>query len=224
MAAKRRTPKTPAVKAPVDSTVKNVEEPAVEQADSSAVEAEVTEDVVVEESADTSPAPEDVIAAIEADNNLEPAATAAPETVVNALDDDDELLLRAADNKLEETDSYGIFKQEEGVVSWTITNFIDANGKQYGKRELRANPPVLTLESSTGDKADFVLSKDFAGSLASVIERIHYGYYGLDKKPKQKFTKDTAKQAVFNAIGARPLQVGAFLLLTLVVIVGLIAS
>jgi hypothetical protein len=155
----------------------------------------------------------------------EPTTRALPPQVeVSPLEDDDELLLQAADNQLDATEGYGIFKQQEGVVSWTITNLLDGDGKQYGKRELRANPPVLTLESSNGDKADFVLTKDFSGSLASVLERVHYGFYGLDKKPKKKFTKDTAKQAVFDAIGARPLQIGAFLVMALVVSVGLIAS
>lgn len=139
-------------------------------------------------------------------------------------DDDDLIMLKASDSKLDEADSYGIFKQDEGVVSWTITNFIDAEGKQYSKRELRANPPVLTFESSTGEKADFVLSKEFSGSLASIIERVYYGYYGLDRKPKKKFTLETVKQSVLSAIGARPLQVGAFVLLTIVVIVGLVTG
>ena len=211
---------------PETSTVAEVEpvEVAVEEAPVESVEPQAEE---AQESANTvteEPSVEEILAAAEAQKAEEVDLLAASKKTVNPLDDDDELLLKAADSKLEETEAYGIFKQEEGVVSWTISNFLDPEGKQYGKRELRANPPVLTLESSTGDKADFVLSKDFAGSLATVIERVHFGFYGLDKKPKKKFTGATAKQAVVDAVGARPLQVGAFLVMALVVIVGLVAS
>lgn len=178
-------------------------------ADNEELNSEVTPEVTLDE-----------IAPIESTDHTDET----PEAVAARLDDDDELFLKAADEKLDDGDSYGIFKQDEGVVSWTITNFIDQNGKQYGKRELRANPPVLTFESSSGEKADFVLTKDFAGSLSEIMRRVHYGYFGLEKKPKKTFTWATAKQSIINAIGARPLQVGAFVLLALVVIIGLIAG
>lgn len=190
-----------------------------------------TAETVIREEAPAEETNEILADALIADEDAAPIATLEPqsEQLSDSLptyldDDDDSILLKAADSRLDETSSYGIFKQEEGVISWTITNFIDADGKQYGKRELRANPPVLTFESSTGDKADFVLSKEFSASLASVLERVHYGYFGLESKPKKKYTWAEAKQAIINAIGARPLPIGAFLLLTIVVTVGLIAS
>lgn len=156
------------------------------------------------------------------DKLVEPTPATLPKDPQAFLDDDDDVrMLEAADSKIDESDAYGIFKQEEGVISWTITNFIDADGKQYSKKELRANPPVLTLESSNGDKADFVLSKDFSASLATILQRVHYGYFGVEKKPRQQYNFASAKQAIYNAVGAKPLQVGSFLVLAIVVIVGL---
>lgn len=135
--------------------------------------------------------------------------------------DDDELIVNnSKDSKLEETDSYGVYKQDEGVVSWTIVNFIDANEKVYSKRELQANPPILTFEDSDGTKAEFVLTKEFSGSLASVFEKVHYGYYGLDKRPKKKYAWKDLGGAFSSAIGRRPLQSAA---LGAVVLLGFIS-
>lgn len=139
--------------------------------------------------------------------------------------DDDEEFLKASDSLLEEQENFGIFKQEEGVISWTIMNLFDENGKQYGKRELKLNPPVLVIEeSSSGDRSEMILSKEFALSMSKLLNRVYYGYYGIEKKPRKNFTPSSAKQAILDAVGANPLKVGAFTLLTIVLIIGLVVS
>ena len=181
---------------------------------------EATEIVITDENSS-----KDEVAEVVNVKDVEPEAVTSIMDPEFYLDDDDDVrMLQAADAKIDESDAYGIFKQEEGVVSWTITNFIDSSGKQYNKRQLRSNPPVLTLESSTGDKANFVLSKEFSASLATILQRVHYGFFGIEKKPKKQYNLESAKQSVLNSIAARPLQIGAFLVLALVVIVGLIAK
>ncbi len=139
--------------------------------------------------------------------------------------DDDEEFLKASDSLLEEQENFGIFKQEEGVISWTIMNLFDENGKQYGKRELKLNPPVLVIEeSSSGDRSEMILSKEFALSMSKLLNRVYYGYYGIEKKPRKSFTPASAKQAILDAVGANPLKVGAFTLLAIVLIIGLVVS
>lgn len=141
------------------------------------------------------------------EESIESSVSADSSEASSQFVDDDELILnKSVDTVLEETDSYGVFKQDEGVVSWSITNFVDANEKVYSKRELKANPPVLTFEDSTGAKAEFVLTKEFSGSLSRMFERVYYGYYGLDKRPKKKYTWQGVKDSFFSAIGARPIQ------------------
>lgn len=137
--------------------------------------------------------------------------------------DDDEQLIRSKDAVLEDEEAYAIFKQDDGVVSWKIENLFDAEGKQYSKRELNANPPVLTIEGSNESKAEFILTKDFSRSMSEILNRVHYGYYGLEKKPKKHFTVASAKQAIIDAVGARPIGVASIVLLSIVVIVGLVA-
>lgn len=128
----------------------------------------------------------------------------------------------ADDTTLDDEETYAIFKQNEGVVSWSISNLVDQDGNQYSKGELKANPPVLTLEASDGSTADFVLTKELSGSLGSILDRVYYGYYGLEKKPKKKFTVETAKQSIIDAIGRSPLKVGAFSILAVILIIGLV--
>lgn len=139
-------------------------------------------------------------------------------------DDDDDLLLAAHDSRLDGGDSFEVFKQEEGVVSWSIAGLYDSNGNTYPKRELRANPPLLTVESSNGDKAEFILTKDFSGGLSRVLERVHYGYFGQDRRPKKSYTWASAKQSIVDAIGRKPLQIGAVLLLSVILVIGLVAN
>jgi len=159
----------------------------------------------------------------ELDSELEAGALTPNQRYEPIPEDDDEQLLRSKDTVLEDEEAYAIFKQDDGVVSWKIENLFDAEGKQYSKRELNANPPVLTIEGSNEAKAEFILTKDFSRSMSEILNRVHYGYYGLEKKPKKHFTVASAKQAIIDAVGARPIGVASILLLSIVVIVGLVA-
>lgn len=159
----------------------------------------------------------------ELEEDFKPEPQASNQRYEPIPEDDDEQLLRSKDTVLEDEEAYAIFKQEDGVVSWKIENLFDAEGKQYSKRELNANPPVLTIEGSNEAKAEFILTKDFSRSMSEILNRVHYGYYGLEKKPKKHFTVASAKQAIIDAVGARPIGVASIVLLSIVVIVGLVA-
>ena len=43
---------------------------------------------------------------------------------------------------------------------------------------MRANPPVLTIESSDNDEVSFVLSREFASQMESVMKDVRRAYAG----------------------------------------------
>jgi hypothetical protein len=100
--------------------------------------------------------------------------------------DDDELVIASYDKKLAEGADAALFEQLENVVSWKLLNFYDEDGKRRNKWKLKMDPPVFRMESSAGDFAEFIVTKDLSQSLAKVFDTIYRGYFNLDAKEEKE--------------------------------------
>lgn len=119
-----------------------------------------------------------------------------PETdVVDDYFADDEKFL-SDDTELDLRKDLGIFKQDNAIVTWGITNLYDGSDDFRKKRNIRRDPPVLRISSSDGDEAQFILTKDFTKSLKNALGSVEKAYNGLsdskgsstsDAKLKEKF-------------------------------------
>lgn len=103
--------------------------------------------------------------------------------------DDDEEFLRGDDITVHEGSDLSLFKQDENVVSWEIVNFYKDGMTPRGKMALRNDPPIMKISSSSGDTAEFLVTKDFSKSLGSVLQDVNKAYYGIS--PKKKTEKIT---------------------------------
>lgn len=97
--------------------------------------------------------------------------------------EDDEFFLGDDEEILSELDM-AAFQQLDGVVTWEIENLHDSEGQTLSKRDIRMNPPLLKIKSSSGEYAEFILTKDFSKTLAEKFDEIYRAYYGV--KPKGK--------------------------------------
>lgn len=99
---------------------------------------------------------------------------------------DDEAFL-AGDDKVVHTDTdLSLFKQNDGVVSWEIVNFYKDNGRPRSKFSLRNDPPLMIISSSSGVSAEFILTHNFAKSMAKSLEDVNRGYYGMGPASEKK--------------------------------------
>lgn len=103
--------------------------------------------------------------------------------------DDDEEFLRGDDITVHAESGLALFKQDENVVSWEIVNFYKEGLTPRGKMALRNDPPIMKISSSSGDTAEFLVTKDFSKSLGSILQDVNKAYYGIS--PKKKTEKIT---------------------------------
>lgn len=91
---------------------------------------------------------------------------------------EDEAFLAGDDRVLDESQKDGVVLQSDNVIRWRVDNLYTKNGnfKHYGM--VRANPPVLTIESSDNDEVSFVLSREFASQMESVMKDVRRAYAG----------------------------------------------
>ena len=91
---------------------------------------------------------------------------------------EDEAFLAGDDRVLDESQKDGVVLQSDNVIRWRVDNLYTKNGnfKHYGM--VRANPPVLTIESSGDDEVSFVLSREFASQMESVMKDVRRAYAG----------------------------------------------
>lgn len=91
---------------------------------------------------------------------------------------EDEAFLAGDDRVLDESQKDGVVLQSDNVIRWRVENLYTKNGnfKHYGM--VRANPPVLTIESSDNDEVSFVLSREFASQMESVMKDVRRAYAG----------------------------------------------
>lgn len=91
---------------------------------------------------------------------------------------EDEAFLAGDDRVLGESQKDGVVLQSDNVIRWRVDNLYTKNGnfKHYGM--VRANPPVLTIESNDNDEVSFVLSREFASQMESVMKDVRRAYAG----------------------------------------------
>lgn len=106
--------------------------------------------------------------------------------------DDDEEFLEGDDITLHEDVNMAIVKQSDTVVSWQVDNFYKDNGNTRSAVSLRTDPPIFTIGNSDGDSVSFIITKEFAGQLESVMGDIYRGYFGVSSKR----SKDIGRKGV----------------------------
>jgi hypothetical protein len=155
---------------------------------------------VVESLSETAPdslavsEPEDEHHMVPEDVELEPQPSAA---VTSDYFDDDEEFLRGDDIIVHEENDLALFKQDENVVSWEIVNFYKDGLTPRGKMALRNDPPIMKISSSSGDTAEFLVTKDFSKSLGAVLQDVNKAYYGISpKKKSEKITQAGVKDKI----------------------------
>lgn len=155
---------------------------------------------------------------------------AAEEAIVEPFDseryfDEDEEFLEAYDQALVSDKDKGLVQQLDNVVSWQLLNFYDENGKRKNKWLLANDPPVFRIESSSGEYADFVLTKKLSEQLAVTFENVHRGYYNLSEKKKKDPTASD-KGAIERALswaGENQLKVGGTVIVFALLLVYLLS-
>lgn len=107
-----------------------------------------------------------------------------------SLLDDDEAWLKGDDMVLSEDDDAAFVKQVDHTVSWHIEGLYSDKGKTYSQLYLRENPPLLIVESSTGETASFVLSKEVTRTLSTGLNDLKKAYYGAGRVRGETRTLD----------------------------------
>lgn len=111
-------------------------------------------------------------------------------------DDDkvaEEELFASDDFVLSEDEDAAVIKQLEGTVSWYIDGLYNDNGKTHNSIYLRENPPLFIIESSDGDEASFILTKDLARTFAKTFGDLNKVYYGSRKERGEKSFDEKVK-------------------------------
>lgn len=118
-----------------------------------------------------------------------------PSSVVSdSYFEDDEEFLRGDDLVVHENADIALFKQDENVVSWEIVNFYKDGEAPRGKLSLRNDPPIMKISSSSGDTAEFLVTKEFSRSLGSILQDVNKAYYGISpSKRSNQITQDGIK-------------------------------
>lgn len=125
---------------------------------------------------------------------LEPQSNGA---VASEYFEDDEEFLRGDDLIVHQENDIALFKQDENVVSWEIVNFYKDGNTPRGKMALRNDPPIMKISSSSGDTAEFLVTKEFSKSLGSVLQDLNKAYYGISpSKKSEKLTQEGVKNKI----------------------------
>lgn len=125
---------------------------------------------------------------------LEPQSNGA---VTSEYFEDDEEFLRGDDLIVHQENDIALFKQDENVVSWEIVNFYKDGNTPRGKMALRNDPPIMKISSSSGDTAEFLVTKEFSKSLGSVLQDVNKAYYGISPSRKsEKITQEGVKNKI----------------------------
>lgn len=103
----------------------------------------------------------------EEDDNDDPTGDTA--SIVDTYFDDDEEFLAGDDNVLTEEQDMALFKQSGKVIKWRVENLYRPNGEFRRGNLVRANPPVLIISDSDGNEVEFMVTREFAASMRSVM-------------------------------------------------------
>lgn len=115
--------------------------------------------------------------------------------------EDDEEFLRGDDLVVHENADIALFKQDENVVSWEIVNFYKDGDDPRGKLSLRNDPPIMKISSSSGDTAEFLVTKEFARSLGAILQDVNKAYYGISPSRKSTPISQAEIKNKFRAFG-----------------------
>lgn len=165
--------------------------------DSKAHGQEAVADSLTEETADAVGAPQ------APEEELETAATA-----TEAYFEDDEDFLAGDDRVIDETDALGLFAQDQDVVAWDIEGLYDDDLELLPKSVIRSSPPVLTIKSTSGDTASFILTRGFARHMGEGLKRVESAYFGVDSRNPEKLTAKERLQRFGDWIKTHPVKTG----------------
>lgn len=103
----------------------------------------------------------------------------------------------AADEVLYSEEAKVVAAQPEGTVTWAIEGLYDEAGRVRKKLFLKANPPLLVVESVGADPEDvshveFVLTRELSGELAKHFDNAHKAYYGITPAAERSFSEKLA--------------------------------
>lgn len=134
-------------------------------------------DTQVTDSDDKHISDEEDVTSDETDNDSNDVLSESQE-FVDSYFAEDEAFLAGDDRVLDESQKDGVVLQSDNVIRWRVDNLYTKNGnfKHYGM--VRANPPVLKIESSGDDEVSFVLSREFASQMESVMKDVRRAYAG----------------------------------------------
>lgn len=90
-------------------------------------------------------------------------------SIVDTYFGDDEEFLAGDDKVLTEEQDMALFKQSGKVVKWRVENLYRPNGDFRRGNLVRANPPVLIISDSDGNEVEFMVTREFAASMRSVM-------------------------------------------------------
>ncbi len=90
-------------------------------------------------------------------------------SIMDTYFDDDEEFLAGDDKVLTEEQDMALFKQSGKVVKWRVENLYRPNGEFRRGNLVRANPPVLIISDSDGNEVEFMITREFAASMRSVM-------------------------------------------------------
>lgn len=138
----------------------------------------------------------------------EDSVLSAPDAVSDYFDDDAEFL-KGDDTVVHEDLSMSIIKQSDTVVSWRVDNLYKEDGTVRRGASMRNDPPVFVVDNSDGDFVSFVLTKEFAGQLESVMGDVYRAYFGVSPRRGQRmgegaetFFKRLSAWAIDNKVKA----------------------
>lgn len=132
------------------------------------------------------------------DEELEPQPSS---NVEDDYFDDDEEFLRGDDTVVHENYDIALFKQDENVVSWEIVNFYKDGGSPRSKNALRNDPPIMKISSSSGDTAEFLVTKEFSKSLGVILSDVNKAYYGISPSRKSEPLTQAGIKNKFRNLG-----------------------
>ena len=153
-----------------------------------------------EETVDNSLTAEDTVVDETDVKPQEPAETAVPV-------DDDEHWIQMQEEGWEDSPAYDevlyseearvVAAQPKGTVTWAIEGLYDESGRVRKKFFLKANPPLLVVESVGLEPEDvnhveFVLTRELSGELAKHFDNTHKAYYGITPASERTFSEKLA--------------------------------
>ena len=148
--------------------------------------------------------------AVEPENAVDSGSTEIVDEVPETVDTDNS---QYKDSLLMDDKALAVFKQSENTLMWNILDLYDDSGNIRSKNQLRKNPPILSLESSDGSQAEFVLTEGLSKSLSELLEIVYHAYNGVEKKRPLSldFSEDGFKGVLDrfkNSMSEHPVRVG----------------